>query len=110
MTDIDHAAEALRLAAIADRAAQAGAEAVAPLAHVYATLALVQAQRATVEQLRIGNLIALANTQHMGENYDDTVEASRAAAYALIHYVQADPDDEYPTIQPDIARALGIDP
>lgn len=71
-------------------------------AHAHATLALV-------EQQRIANLIALANAHHMNSAYDDTTEASRAAAYELIEYVQGSIDDEMPTIKPKIAAALGIE-
>ena len=92
---IDHAAEAQRLLHQWSREAM-------PVAQVHATLAIV-------EQLRIGNLIALANAYHMGESFDDTEEARREAAYKLIAYRQLDPDDELPVIAPDIAAALGID-
>ena len=99
---IDHAAEAVRLIELSSVQHFADeSRTVSAAAQVHATLALV-------EQQRIANLIALANAHHMGENYDDTVEASREAAYALIHYVQRDPDDEFPRIHPDIAAALGI--
>ena len=96
MTDrIDHAAEAQ------DLLHRWGYE-EADVAQVHATLAIV-------EQLRIGNIIALANAYHMGESFDDTEEARREAAYKLIAYRQLDPDDELPVIAPDIAAALGID-
>ena len=70
---IDHAAEAQRLLHQWSREAM-------PVAQAHATLALV-------EQLRIGNLIALANASHMSESFDDTEEAQRQAAYKLIAYL-----------------------
>ena len=97
---IDHAAEAREWIDAAAR--HPGAISTAILAQAEATLALV-------EQQRIANLIALADANHMSENYDHTVEASREAAHALISFAQRDPDDEFPGIHPDIAAALGIE-
>ena len=102
MTDrIDHAAEAQKVPAMPTSVWGSPSEMLA-VAQVHATLAIV-------EQLRIGNLIALANAYHMGESFDDTEEARREAAYKLIAYCRLDPDDELPVIAPDIAAALGID-
>ena len=98
---IDHAAEAQRFLAKSTSAWGSPSDVLAG-AQVHATLAIV-------EQLRIGNLIALANASHMGESFDDTEEARREAAYKLIAYCRVDPDDEFPVIAPDIAAALGID-
>lgn len=71
------------------------------VAQVHATLALA-------EQQRISNLIALANSHHASEAYDDVEEARRQAAYSLIAYKEFDPDTEYPILNPKIAAALGI--
>ena len=107
MTYIDHAAEAYQHIKRAyevqeeEGRTERSATDLALLAQAHATLALD-------EQQRIANLVALANALHMSEAYDDTTEASREAAYALIEYVQIDPDDEHPVIHPDIAAALGI--
>ena len=101
MTRIDHAAEAQKVLAMPASVWGSPSAAIAG-AQVNATLAIV-------EQLRIGNLIALANASHMSESFDDTEEAQRQAAYKLIAYRQLDPDDELPVIAPDIAAALGID-
>lgn len=89
---IDHAAEARRLAVIADRAMQAGVEPVTSLAQVHATLALV-------EQQRIGNLIALMDSNRASTN------DVRAALNALS---EGEPVVDR-RLRPDIARALGIE-
>ena len=102
MTDqIDHAAEAQEVLAMPTSVWGSPSDVLAG-AQVHATLAIA-------EQLRIGNLIALANASHMSESFDDTEEAQRQAAYKLIAYRKLDPDDELPVIAPDIAAALGID-
>ena len=101
MTDrIDHAAEAQKVLAMLS--AWGYPSEMLARAQIHATLAIV-------EQLRIGNLIALANASYMSESFDDTEEARRYAAYELIAYRQLDPDDELPVIAPDIAAALGIE-
>ena len=98
---IDHAAEAQKVLAMPTSAWGSPSEMLAG-AQVHATLAVA-------EQLRIGNLIALANASHMSNSFDDTEEAQRQSAYRLIAYRQLDPDDELPVVAPDIATALGID-
>ena len=97
---IDHAAEAQKVLAMLS--VWGYPSEMLARAQVNATLAIV-------EQLRISNLIALANASHMSESFDDTEEAQRQAAYKLIAYRKLDPDDELPVIAPDIAAALGID-
>lgn len=60
------------------------------------------------EQLRVANLIALANAKHLAENYDDCDEAVREAAYSLIEYKQIGVDTEFPILATNIAEILGI--
>ena len=94
MTDrIDHAAEAQRLLHQWSREAM-------PVAQVHATLAIV-------EQLRIGNLIALG----YGGGEADCDQARADARAALVNWhAHEDPDmGGWPEIRPDIAAALGVD-
>ena len=94
MTDrIDHAAEAQRLLHQWSREAM-------PVAQVNATLAIV-------EQLRIGNLIALG----YGGDEADCDQARADARAALVNWnAHEDPEmGGWPEIRPDIAAALGID-
>ena len=95
MTDrIDHAAEAQRLLHQWSREAM-------PVAQVNATLAIV-------EQLRIGNLIALGG---YGDSEAGTDQARSDARAALVEWhAHEDPEmGGWPEIRPDIAAALGID-
>ena len=90
---IDHAAEAQRLLHQWSREAM-------PVAQVHATLAIV-------EQLRIGNLIALG----YGGDEADCDQARADARAALVNWhAHEDPEmGGWPEIRPDIAAALGID-
>ena len=94
MTDrIDHAAEAQDLLHLWD-------DEEASVAQVHATLAIV-------EQLRIGNLIALG----YGGDEADCDQARADARAALVNWhAHEDPEmGGWPEIRPDIAAALGID-
>ena len=99
MTDrIDHAAEAQKVLAMPS--VWGSPSAVLAAAQVNATLAIV-------EQLRIGNLIALAN----GDSEAGTDQARSDARVALVEWhAHEDPEmGGWPEIRPDIAAALGID-
>ena len=89
----DHAAEAQRLLHQWSREAM-------PVAQVHATLAIV-------EQLRIGNLIALG----YGGDEADCDQARADARAALVNWhAHEDPEmGGWPEIRPEIAAALGID-
>ena len=69
--------------------------------------AQVNATLAIVEQLRISNLIALAN----GDSEAGTDQARSDARAALVEWhAHEDPEmGGWPEIRPDIAAALGID-
>lgn len=106
MTTTDHAAEAERLIALAS------AQRDESTMQVFATGAQVRATLALAEQQRIANLIALAQLSP-----DDSIVGelravlNSEATYALAEWVPISgvPDDEAPSIRPEIARALGIE-
>ena len=101
MTDrIDHAAEAQKVLAMPTSVWGSPSEMLAG-AQVNATLAIV-------EQLRIGNLIALGG---YGDSEAGTDQARSDARAALVEWhAHEDPDmGGWPEIRPDIAAALGID-
>ena len=100
MTDrIDHAAEAQKVLAMPASVWGSPSEMLAG-AQVNATLAIV-------EQLRIGNLIALG----YGDSEAGTDQARSDARVALVEWhAHEDPEmGGWPEIRPDIAAALGID-
>lgn len=100
MTDrIDHAAEAQKVLAMPTSVWGSSSEVLAG-AQVNATLAIV-------EQLRIGNLIALG----YGGDEADCDQARADARAALVDWhAHEDPEmGGWPEIRPDIAAALGID-
>ena len=100
MTDrIDHAAEAQKVLAMPTSVWGSPSEMLAG-AQVHASLALV-------EQLRIGNLIALG----YGGDEADCDQARADARAALVNWhAHEDPEmGGWPEIRPDIAAALGID-
>ena len=78
------------------------------MAPSFATEAIGHALIEIAEQLRVRNIIALADAANASEAYDDVTEATREAAYQLIDYEQIDPDDELPVIAKSIARSLRI--
>ena len=101
MTDrIDHAAEAQKVLAMPTSVWGSPSDVLAG-AQVNATLAIV-------EQLRIGNLIALGG---YGDSEAGTDQARSDARVALVEWhAHEDPEmGGWPEIRPDIAAALGID-
>ena len=100
MTDrIDHAAEAQKVLAMPTNVWGSPSEILAG-AQVNATLAIV-------EQLRIGNLIALG---YGGDEADCDQARSDARAALVNWHAHEDPEmGGWPEIRPDIAAALGID-
>lgn len=100
MTRIDHAGKARQiLAEIPDGATEAGAMAWCAEAQVHATLALV-------EQQRIANLIALANSNHPSME----AQVAEDAVDALTHWNDHENTDMggWRELRPDIAAALGL--
>ena len=101
MTDrIDHAAEAQKVLAMPTSVWGSPLSEVLAEAQVNATLAIV-------EQLRIGNLIALG----YGGSEAGADQARSDARVALVEWhAHEDPEmGGWPEIRPDIAAALGID-
>ena len=97
---IDHAAEAQKVLAMPTSVWGSPSDVLAG-AQVNATLAIV-------EQLRIGNLIALGG---YGDSEAGTDQARSDARAALVEWhAHEDPEmGGWPEIRPDIAAALGID-
>ena len=97
---IDHAAEAQKVLAMPTSMWGSPKSEMLAGAQVNATLAIV-------EQLRIGNLIALG----YGGDEADCDQARADARAALVEWhAHEDPDmGGWPEIRPDIAAALGID-
>ena len=96
---IDHAAEAQKVLAMPTSVWGSPSDVLAG-AQVHATLAIV-------EQLRIGNLIALG----YGGDEADCDQARADARAALVNWhAHEDPEmGGWPEIRPEIAAALGID-
>ena len=97
---IDHAAEAQRFLAKSTSVWGSPSDVLAG-AQVHATLAIV-------EQLRIGNLIALGG---YGDSEAGTDQARSDARVALVEWhAHEDPEmGGWPEIRPEIAAALGIE-
>ena len=97
---IDHAAEAQRFLAKSTSVWGSPSDVLAG-AQVHATLAIV-------EQLRIGNLIALGG---YGDSEAGTDQARSDARAALVEWhAHEDPEmGGWPEIRPEIAAALGIE-
>ena len=98
---IDHAAEAQKVLAMPTSMWGSPKSEMLAGAQVNATLAIV-------EQLRIGNLIALGG---YGDSEAGTDQARSDARAALVEWhAHEDPEmGGWPEIRPDIAAALGID-
>ena len=79
-------------------------------ARLVAALAQADATLAVAEQLRIGNLIALAKLAGREEDvHEELAQVAYQALDQFIDWKMTSDDDAVTFLAPDIARALGID-